>query len=94
MKMDTEIIIPNIFTPDGKGKNEGFTIYGLDNFPGSTMLIYNRWGDLVYEKTGYYNQWKPSEDEAGDGVYFYILGVKRQSGMEYHEGTVTIIRGN
>jgi gliding motility-associated-like protein len=89
-----EIIIPNIFTPDGKGKNEGFTIFGLDNFPGSTILIYNRWGDLVYEKTNYYNQWKPAEDEAGDGVYFYILGVKRQSGMEYHEGTVTIIRGN
>jgi gliding motility-associated-like protein len=89
-----EIIIPNIFTPDGKGKNEGFTIFGLDNFPGSTIMIYNRWGDLVYEKTNYYNQWKPAEDEAGDGVYFYILGIKRQSGMEYHEGTVTIIRGN
>jgi gliding motility-associated-like protein len=87
-----DIIIPNVFSPNGDNQNSSFEIYGLDNFPRSTIQIWNRWGKLMYESDNYYKQWSPSEDEAADGVYYYVLGINKPSGMEYHEGTVTILR--
>jgi gliding motility-associated-like protein len=87
-----EIKIPNIFSPNNDNYNNSFEIYGLDHFPGSTIQIWNRWGKLMYESSNYYNQWAPNEDEAADGVYFYLLGVNKPDGMEYFEGHITLTR--
>ncbi len=85
-----EIIIPNVFTPNGSGTNDSFEIFGLDRYPGSTMRIYNRWGNLVYESNSYYDQWKGTD--SAEGTYYFILGVKKTSGFEYHEGHLTLLR--
>jgi gliding motility-associated-like protein/uncharacterized repeat protein (TIGR01451 family) len=81
------LTIFNGITPDGDGKNEYFEIQGIQDYPNNTMQIFNRWGVLVYETTGYEN------DEFGNvfkgysngrailnndellptGTYFYIL---------------------
>ena len=43
-------IIPNVFTPDNSGKNDNFRIRGLDGFAGSKLIVYNRYGTVVYTK--------------------------------------------
>ena len=43
-------------TPNGDGKNDFLYIRGVRNFPKNSLQIYNRWGILVYEGSGYNNQ--------------------------------------
>ncbi|OOQ59973.1 gliding motility-associated C-terminal domain-containing protein [Mucilaginibacter pedocola] len=62
---------PNIFTPNGDGKNDVFEVQGIANYPGSRLMVYNRWGNQVYKSEDYKNTW----DGQGltDGTYYYLL---------------------
>lgn len=67
--------IPNIISPDNMGPalNETFYIANLDRFPPSTLLIYNRFGNKIYESSNYMNNW--SGDKYSDGTYYFVLTV-------------------
>ena len=44
-------VIPNVFTPENNdGVNDNFRIRGLDGFAGSKLIVYNRYGTVVYTK--------------------------------------------
>ena len=89
--------IPNIITPDSKGSliNETFFIENLDEFPGSSLVIYNRFGNKIYGTSNYVNNW--SGDKYSDGTYYYVLTVpssklgsvkvKPSSGKKSYKGT-------
>jgi gliding motility-associated-like protein len=84
-----ETEIPNIITPNGDDVNEGFTIKGIESFPGSRLLIYNRWGSLVYESNDYDNENPWKGDDLSEGVYFYIL---ERSDKENFSGEIQLLR--
>ena len=67
----TNINVPNIITPNSDGKNDVFEVKGIANYPGSRLLIFNRWGNQVYKSEDYRNTW----DGTGlaDGTYYYLL---------------------
>lgn len=49
-----KLIIPVEFiTPNEDGFNDKLTFTGLEVFPDNSLLIYNRWGNVVFEKFGY-----------------------------------------
>lgn len=63
----------NIFTPNGDKSNDGFTLHPK-NFKSFTMLILNRWGNVVFEGDAINNTWNgltTSGNEASEGTYFY-----------------------
>jgi gliding motility-associated-like protein len=68
---DCDVIPPNVFTPNGDGTNDNLVFFGLENFPGSSLFVYNRWGNKVYENADYHNDWNGSG--VSDGTYYYIL---------------------
>jgi len=72
------IVIPNIFTPNGDGKNDFFEIKGLESYPGSQLLIFNRWGSEVYKAENYLNNWNGSG--LADGTYYYVLNRRERTG--------------
>ncbi|MGY8941613.1 MAG: T9SS type B sorting domain-containing protein, partial [Flavobacteriales bacterium] len=76
-----ELTIPNVISPNGDSMNEGFIVDGLnsDRYNGSTIRIFNRWGQLVYSSNDFGNSagWRPDRDEAAEGTYYYILGIAR-----------------
>ncbi|WP_167021447.1 gliding motility-associated C-terminal domain-containing protein [Chitinophaga sp. Cy-1792] len=72
---DDDLFIPNVVTPDGDGKNDNFVIPGIDKYPGSTLLIYNRWGNQVYQNKNYNNTWNGKD--LNEGTYFYILKLNK-----------------
>jgi gliding motility-associated-like protein len=78
------VFIPNSFTPDGNEYNNMFTPVvdggGIEDY---TMLIYDRWGGLVYETNDLEEGWNGSFNNTGDtlpvGTYTYKVEVKRGS---------------
>jgi gliding motility-associated-like protein len=72
-----ELRIPNTFTPNGDAVNDIFEIIGVTQFPNNKLSIFNRWGNLVYEKSQYLNEWDGRNFNDGkplpDGGYFYIF---------------------
>ena len=76
--------IPNIITPNGDGVNDYFTIPCLDSdlYRDNSIIIYNQWGDKVFDAAPYSNDplkvWNgtlngDSGKDLPDGVYFYIF---------------------
>jgi len=88
--------VPNVFTPNGDGSNDIWTIY----VPGAESVrvrIYNRWGQLIYEFTDVMTGWDGTVMQTGkpasDGVYYYIADVEVPSmGITNHTGFVHLIR--
>lgn len=77
---ECSLTIPNVITPgNGDALNDAFLVDGLDQYPGSTVRIYNRWGTLLYssEDFGATAGWGPTADEASEGTYYYVLRVLR-----------------
>ena len=74
--------IPNTFTPDGDGYNQTFQpvfTSGFDPF-NFQMLIYNRWGELIFESYDALKGWDGSYGTEGglvqDGTYTYKITFK------------------
>jgi gliding motility-associated-like protein len=70
--IDCNITVPNVVTANGDNINDSFKINGILNFPGSSLIVFNRWGNKIYSNDDYKNEWKPDE---ASGTYFYILNV-------------------
>lgn len=70
--VDCDVLVPNVVTPNGDGVNDYFKIRGLENFSGSSLTVFNRWGNKIYANDDYKNDWKPN---VVDGTYFYIINV-------------------
>jgi gliding motility-associated-like protein len=84
------VLIPNIMTPNGDGENDTFNATNIGRLAGSSCQIFNRWGNLVFEDLDYDGAW--SATDLPDGVYYYVIGVKRNTGIEYFSGDLTVIR--
>jgi gliding motility-associated-like protein len=91
----SELIIPNIFTPNGDGINDLFTLEssGLGFLKAE---LYNRWGLKLYDWETIHGGWDgrtPTGMEVPSGTYFYIIRAKGISGKEYlFKGELTLLR--
>ncbi|MBN9298295.1 MAG: gliding motility-associated C-terminal domain-containing protein [Filimonas sp.] len=87
-----EIFIPNMITPNGDGKNDQLVVVGIEKYPNSTMLIFNRWGNQVYRSNNYDNKW--DGNGLAEGTYYYVLKLRLPSGDEKEfKGWVLLNRG-
>jgi len=89
-----ELILPNVFSPNGDGKNDLFSWIenAIKNMEG---IIFDRWGKKVYEWEGLTNKWdgKVNGNEAPEGVYFYVIkGTDILDNGFERKGTVTLLR--
>lgn len=85
--------IPNVITPDGDGRNDAFRIQGLDAYPESKMLIFNRWGNEVWHSNGARYQHNWTGEGLNEGTYYYLLTVKDSTGTwQTFKGWVTLLR--
>jgi gliding motility-associated-like protein/uncharacterized repeat protein (TIGR01451 family) len=84
-----DLFIPNAVSPNGDGKNDRFLIVGLDRFPGSSLSVFNRWGNEVYHSDNYQNDWDGRT--LSDGTYFYVLLLNTPQGKKAYKGWVEIL---
>ncbi len=88
---DRELIIYTGFSPNNDGVNDFFKIKNIEYYPDNELIVFNRWGNRIYQTTSYTNA-DPWTGRFGDrilpdGSYFYLLNVvidgqnKRFSGL-------------
>lgn len=84
--------IPNVFSPNGDGVNDVWLIKYLESYPGNTVQIFNRYGQLVFNSKGYSKPWDGTMNGSPlpVGVYYYIIDPK--NGRKAYTGSVTILR--
>lgn len=84
--------IPNSFTPNGDGKNDTWILGGTDMFPNIKVLIFNKWGNLLYESNGYATPWDGTVNgqPLPSDTYYYIINLN--NGTPEFNGPITIVR--
>jgi gliding motility-associated-like protein len=73
-----KITIPNTFTPNSDGINDKWNIDALVTYPQSSIFVYNRYGQQVYQSTGYSTPWDGTYNGSPvpTGTYYYIIDLK------------------
>jgi gliding motility-associated-like protein len=84
--------IPNVFSPNGDGINDKWVIKYLESYPGCTVDVFNRYGQLIYHSVGYDNPWDGTYKGSSvpTGTYYYIVDPK--NGRKRMAGFVDVLR--
>ncbi|NGF57499.1 T9SS type B sorting domain-containing protein [Parapusillimonas sp. SGNA-6] len=88
--MPRELMIPNVITPNGDGKNDKFVIVGAEAYDRIDIVIVNRWGNEVYRNTDYKDEW--SGNGLNQGTYYYIIRGFKGNDVRVFKGWVLIKR--
>jgi gliding motility-associated-like protein len=90
------IFIPNAFTPDGNGVNDVFIpkMFGVREF---NMMIYDRYGDLIFtsvdKEIGWNGKVNGSGETVKDDVYIYKIYVRDLLNNPHtYKGIITVIK--
>ena len=80
---------PNIFTPNGDGKNDYFMLINSMGLEELKIIILNRWGQVVFEDDKADFKWNGQVNNSGadcsDGTYFYKAEFKDVDGTPIME---------
>lgn len=93
----SDLAVPNVFTPNGDGVNDNFTLL-TTNITEITFTIFDRWGVKMYDvKSESGNvSWDGKNfggKEVPVGTYFYILKAKGKDGEDYEQkGSISLFR--
>jgi gliding motility-associated-like protein len=95
----SELWFPNVFTPNKDGLNDRFRPVSLRVIGSFQILIFNRWGQQLYESNDPYTGWDGTYNGnmCPDGVYYYIaeyiLGSQStSSNQNFKRGAITLLR--
>jgi gliding motility-associated-like protein len=94
------VFIPNTFSPNGDGMNDIFYTRGTGLFTIHSIRIFNRWGEMVFEKTGA----KPNDPVDGwngtykgsainPDVYVYVIEITCENNTRLsYKGNIAVIK--
>jgi gliding motility-associated-like protein len=81
LRVYKKITIPNTFSPNHDGVNDLWNIDALTTYPQSSILVYNRYGQQVFQSIGYAKPWDGSFNGSplAPGIYYYIIDLKNNT---------------
>jgi gliding motility-associated-like protein len=90
-----DILMANVFTPNGDGINDEIkpVLLGIDKFV--CFKVYNRWGNLVFETTDREKGWNGDFRGAGQGTETFqwlVEGYDRNGKLVKRTGMITLLR--
>ena len=99
--IDAQVFIPEGFSPNGDGDNDIFYIKGLKNYTQAEFIVFNRWGQIVFESgRGYNNQWDAkyrgnaptlrAGETLPEDVYFFVFRYNGNDGKSDVSGNIYI----
>jgi gliding motility-associated-like protein len=92
----TMVKIPNVFTPNGDGKNDFYNI-DISGEEIYDLKVWNRWGGLVFESTNSDLMWNGRTQNVGEenpeGTYYFVFKYRlRGKSDETVRGSITLLR--
>lgn len=94
-----EMDFPSIFSPNGDGQNDIFTVFSNCNLKTFHLKIFNRWGNLIFETSDPDLGWNGTDlknMKAMDGVYIWMIEfegeLKGIISRKQFSGDVTLVR--
>jgi len=85
-----------VFTPNGDGIHDDWIIGNASLYPNMLVLVYNRWGQLIYQNKGRYQNWDGKSllgTPVDEATYYYIIYENAgDRGQGIVQGAVTIMR--
>ncbi|MBO0934099.1 gliding motility-associated C-terminal domain-containing protein [Fibrella aquatilis] len=86
------LFIPNAFSPNHDGLNDRWEIININRSPGCEVYVYNRWGELVFQSTGYDSPWDGTYrgEVVAANVYSYVI--VQPSLPHRYSGTLTVLK--
>ena len=95
IQFPSTLFIPNVFTPNGDGRNDGWKPQGR-KVKDYTGQIWDRWGNLIWQSRDFNEEWRgvtQTGQVVPEGAYVYVVKVRFTNGKEVtRTGTVTVIR--
>ena len=71
--------IDNVFSPNGDGLNDTWIVEGIENYPGSEIVVYDRYGNVVLQKitTEETFEWSGNSNSRilPTGTYWYVIKI-------------------
>jgi gliding motility-associated-like protein len=93
IKVLKEIIVPNVFSPNGDNINDKWMLKNIEQYPSASVEIFNRYGQQIFRSSGYPKPWDGTI--AGKplpvGTYYYII-TTGQKNVDVLKGSISIIR--
>jgi gliding motility-associated-like protein len=90
------LAVPTAFTPNGDGKNDVFRVLNAIKAENLELLVFNRWGQLVFKTNDWKKGWDGNINGAPQptGVYVWFLRYTNRETQKKVEqkGTVALIR--
>ncbi|PJB14467.1 MAG: hypothetical protein CO118_08490 [Flavobacteriales bacterium CG_4_9_14_3_um_filter_32_8] len=83
--------IANVFTPNGDGINDFFIIKNLEYYPNSKLVVFNRWGRIVFEDNNYRNNWDGGNQSSGTYYYVFYPNDSSENAKPF-KGFISLIR--
>jgi len=77
---ELELEVFNVVTPNGDGINDAFYIRYIEAYPQARVRLFNRWGQSVFNRVAYANNYQPSDLEAGS--YIYLIEVPGKNPLQ------------
>ena len=92
VKLLKQVKVPNAFSPNNDGINDKWEIQYLESYPGCTIDVFNRYGQVIFSSVGYEKPWDGTfkGNPLPVGTYYWVINPK--NGREAIKGSVTIIR--
>lgn len=92
IKVYNDIFVPGAFSPNNDGLNDTWHIPALVSVPNAKLMVYNRYGKIIFETTGGSNQWDGTYKGKAlpTGGYAYLIDQK--NGNPVKKGMVIIVR--
>lgn len=94
---ESEMIIPNAFTPNEDGLNDVFHVLNPIFYPTFSFTIYNRWGQIIFSTNDVLVGWDGTFEAKSQEIGMYIWMVNYEKANEPGKvytlhGTVTLLR--
>jgi gliding motility-associated-like protein len=93
----SDLVIPNTFTPNDDGANDTWEILGIDKYPDCFIQVFDRWGQLVFQTTGYppskyWNGTSKNGRPLAPSAYYYVIDLRDAEDTDPIKGHVSIVR--
>ncbi len=86
--------LPDVITPNEDGVNETWEVPDLERFPNHEVQIFNRWGNLVFDRKGNFMSWH-GENNNGKALpaaaYFYVIKLNDANKTVWN-GSITVVK--